>query len=1176
MASTTTSVNLTGVTGNVYAAAGYTTIYSNVPQANAINFVVGSTASVNIINPSYSTDTATGLHVLETIQVQGVSSSFTVWSYYGLITLTGYGSNAGQIITFQLTTPSGGANNSGVNVQFLDGTLAFTSNISPTGVWTTWVTQGGSSTSTWGTGSYALPWTAATARGLNDFATTTLNTAVNSSSVSNWTGATSYALTTGTDTFTLVGSSTVNGTFNGTGQTLTVGDTVAGGTTTSNVINLSDLGTGAVTAPTALGGVQINGVQTANFTSGEALTVNTSTTGTQGWSGLTTLTVTTAGAGSGANIDTVTAAATTAVTVSDTVVAGGGAVNIVTVNGGSVVVINEANNNLNISGDTIQALGGTGTTSVTVKQTVNTTAGNAAAVTITDTNQAAGTSAGVITTVSLQGTGTAAVAINDSSLANLTIANALAGGTTTITEGTFATPATTLALTLNSDASTTIADAGNKYTTLNITTGTGTVTNSTTYSTLAAFTDTALRTVTLAGTGELNWTTFNNAVTSLTISGTGGLSSDVSGAAAGLTTITATNTGSNINNLTLSATAQNYSHTGSSRDIITIGARETKVVTAGSATNNEIIYNAAGPGAGVALTNGGTLSNFTILGTAASSQGTFDLSQISGITAIDVTTDLAGATVFSNVTAGTSLALDVAGTRAITYTLANTLGASNSVNLTVGVATTDARVTSGIFTATTAGIAGTSNTLTLQDSTSGTAIGPGTLAVTSYASTAGAQNSVTTLADTKLSSLTVTGTAGFVVGTLTGDTATSMTINSTSTGTGASGFGTLTDTALATLTFSGTGLESIATALNTSVTSLTINQNNTNSTAVAINAFTDASLSTLNVAGTNALSFTGGEATSSTLLTIGNTNSSTAGVTFNNLTDNTLATLNLSGTGKTSFTTLTDGGTGLSILDSNTGVTTISTLSGAALTSLTVQNSSTGTITIGAHTATALATLNLLNNVTYTNSADAVTGAISVSGSTDNAAVTLAFSGTEASGTAQTVSLGNGNNSITWATAGAATTSVRNVTVGNGNNTITDSATTANAVDNFTVGSGTNAISFNSGGTHTVIDTLTFSAANGASQTSLTTVTNSVAGDTITFANAALNTSATHLGAVSSVAAGVAAVSASNGYTDFTFGGSSYIYENTGTAANNELVAIVGAHVIGGATATSTTVYTLA
>lgn len=1007
----------------------------------------------------------------------------------------------------------------------------------------------------------------------------TLSAAVTAATSGGATGTT-FTLTTGTDS--IVGTAnndTINGTANASGATFTSGDTINGGAGT-DTLNLSDLGTGALWNPTALAGVTVTNVENANFNAVGGVTVNT--TGTQLWTGLTRLTVNSATTGT--VVDTLTAAATTAVVLTDVI----GALTTadgITVNGGSTVTISEANAGLNESARTINVTGVSGTTTVSVTQT-GTSAGGSQAVTINDVNQGT-TTAGTITTVTLDGLDTQAAAVKSNALSSLTINQVKTGGATiTVTEtANAASLSTVLALNLNTSASqtlvttsaftgATIAEAAALYKTFNITVGGTSTTAGVNNFVIAAFSgDTAVTTVTVAGTGELidkagfaSNATNLAAVSSLTISGTAGLSMDLStmGATAGaLTSITATNTGSNINNLTLSGTVQSYSHTGSATDIITIAARETKTVTAGSATNNEIVFNAAGPGTGVGLTNGGTLTGFTVLGTGASSTGTYDMLAITGITAIDVQGTTAGNLTYSNVTSGTTLAIDSDNNaRSVTYQLANSLGASNSLSLSLGLAATDQRVLTSLLAKTTAGFTATS-VLAAKDSAG---VGVGTLNIASYASTAGQVNTITNLDDTKLATLNISGTGGvvFTNNTTTTDTATTMTIANASTSTAASGFTTLTDNALTSLTFSGAGLTSIGTLSDTAATQ-TITQNDTNATAASIGTLAGgATLSQLNIAGTNALNITTGITGSSAILGIANTNASATASVITGLTDNSLATFTISGSGKTTITTLTDGLSGaLTVIDSGSGAFIDSTLAATALTALTLQNSGTGTFTVGAHAVgTTLAALNLLGQVAYTGTNIAITTALTVTGGSDNANVSLTMAGTQGAVT-DSITLGNGNNTVAFTANGGGNTSIRSVTVGNGNNTITDSSAGATGQDLVSVGSGTNTVTF--GATHTAVDTLTFTAANGASTTILTTLT-ALAADTITWATAALNTTITHSGAVASVAAGMAAVSSTNGYTDFTFGSNTYIYENTGTAATNELVVVVGTHTLASAT----------
>jgi len=145
--------------------------------------------------------------------------------------------------------------------------------------------------------------------------------------------------------------------------------------------------------------------------------------------------------------------------------------------------------------------------------------------------------------------------------------------------------------------------------------------------------------------------------------------------------------------------------------------------------------------------------------------------------------------------------------------------------------------------------------------------------------------------------------------------------------------------------------------------------------------------------------------------------------------------------------------------------------------------------------------------------------------------------------------------------------------LGNGNNTVTDSSTTAAVRDVFSLGSGTNTITMQNLATHTS-GLITFTAANAASTTNLTSIANMVGNaagggaiqDQITFAVAPLTTTVTNLPtAYSSVAAGLAAAQTltSSGIVAFQVTGvqlsgntATYIYENTGSAATSELVLI--------------------
>ena len=145
----------------------------------------------------------------------------------------------------------------------------------------------------------------------------------------------------------------VSGMFNdGAASTFTPGDNIVGPVgATGNTVTLYDGGTGGTASPTAVAAT-VSNMEILNVISGEALTVNT--TGIEGWSGLTNLNVTSSQGG--ANVDTITAAATTVINITD-IVSGNLSGNL-TVNGGSTVAISEANGGFTVAGRTITVNGG--------------------------------------------------------------------------------------------------------------------------------------------------------------------------------------------------------------------------------------------------------------------------------------------------------------------------------------------------------------------------------------------------------------------------------------------------------------------------------------------------------------------------------------------------------------------------------------------------------------------------------------------------------------------------------------------------------------------------------------------------------------------------------------------------------------------------------------------------
>jgi len=1016
------------------------------------------------------------------------------------------------------------------------------------------------------------------ATGLANFGTAVAGGSTSTTiTVSTPVSTTSVALTTGVDTLTPTGNVAISGTANGSGATFTPGDSI-NGSGTGNSLSLSDTATVSTTnwTPTSLSGVLVSGVQTVTLSSSEGITADF--TGSQGWTGLTTLNVTSEGQGTHA--ESITVGAGTAVNWTDTlnVDPAGAGDSDVTVNGGSAVSVTVNNNAaLTDSGSSITINGGSGTTSVTVTQTEGTATFDES-VSIVDTNGGSTSKAGTITSVTLNGLDTQGATISDNSLSTLAVDNATTATVSISQNATFAaanTAATTLTVTVDGDTSLILQDTNNTYKTLTITGGsTNAQDSSLLFAAAAADTHfTGVTALTINGSGEVIFTdsvapsdlaadvaSAFAAVTSLTISGTAGLSADLSGLAATLTSVTSTAGAGNITNLTLGA-GQAFSHTGAGQDIITVTAAPTAALAAGSATNNELVVDYAGTGLQTSLLgSGGSVTGFTVLGTGSASTGTYDLTTNAGFTAIDVTGASAGDLSFVRAAATTSLAIDAAvGAHNVTFTSADSSGASDTLALTLGIAKSDARVADGIATASTASFTAVTDTLTVADS-AGT--GFATIDAVVNATTAGAQVTIGTLADTDLSTLAVSGTAGLVLTSFTDDTSAAFTLNNTSTGTGASSIGTFTDASLATLTFTGSGVSSIG-ILNDSVSTLTIAQNDTHSGALTITTITDANLSTLDVSGTGALTVTNLVSPTGALFTLDNTSSAT--LTVGAFTDDSMSTLDLLGTGKIAVTTLTDTATTITVLDSDAANVSIATFTAVTAASETFQNTGAGTLSIGgtANTGADVATLNLLGKVAYTASADAVTTAITVLGSSDNGNVSLTFSGTEATGTTQSVTLGNGNNTVDFSVTGAGATAIRDVTVGNGDNTITDINTGSTDVINVSVGTGLNTVTLGVGHS-TDGDTITFSAANGGSVSSFTTINNLVHTiDTLVWATASLNTTinyeSTH---VSSAAAGISAANLADGINIFYDGANSWVYEYTGSAATSELVKVAGVNLV--------------
>jgi hypothetical protein len=556
------------------------------------------------------------------------------------------------------------------------------------------------------------------------------------------------------------------------------------------------------------------------------------------------------------------------------------------------------------------------------------------------------TAANTITTVSLGNYG-ASSNINDNALTTLSLSGT--AGTLTInnaTNGTL-TPASnpTLSLTLNglsasvlNGGNNTILDTNGEIKTLNVTT-------STADSVLTGFSDSGLKTLNISGTNALKFgtgfTLANDlALTSVTVSGAAGFSDGNTGIGTGFSTFTgATLTTTSTGTITAALNDTLQTFTGASgRDVITISdlADATKAITAGSATNNELILD----GGTYALTaaTAKLVTGFQTVGvTSTVTSAGIDLSILdataNSLDFIGNNAGASGAVTFFNVASGASISLDANTSGAIVVDYKDTTGAADSTTVTIGSATNALGITTG--------------SLALADANG---VGVGTVNIVSNDvaySTTNLGNTITTLVDTGVANLNVSGSGALTIGTL-ADNATSFTLNNTDAGVGGLTISTLTDATLGNLSFTGSGASTI-TALNDSATVLNIA--NTGTGVVNIGTLTDA-LSNLSLTGNVAL----GQATSANAL-LGLQDSATSGVVVSGATDNAHVTVNLTAGASAGLTdSITLGNGNNYVLDASTaGKVNITVGTGSNLIDVHTAGLTNSTyaanITLGAHTA---------------------------------------------------------------------------------------------------------------------------------------------------------------------------------------------------------------------------------
>ncbi|MYM68820.1 DUF4214 domain-containing protein [Pseudoduganella sp. FT55W] len=433
-------------------------------------------------------------------------------------------------------------------------------------------------------------------------------------------------------------------------------------------VTSASVGTTALTAATSTN-VSATVATTAGddvtVTGGKAVTINASGVTTGG-------TITATGATGAVNITTTEKASQTTATASDINVKGGSTVTITANLKGAVAET--------ITGGAIGVTGTSDTTTVSVTQTAAATAAAKVsgvvdgAVTIADANAGSATKAATITTVSLANYGDSTISSN--ALTNLTLSGK--SGTLGITSGLTKETVTTLNLTVNGLSGTnTITDASNHFKTINLTT-TGKD------STIANIVDSAATALKVAGDHAVTFTSVAGLtkLATVTVSGSAGLTADVSGLAT-VTGVDASAT-SGDNTITIDGTKATYTG-GSGVDTVILTADPTKAIDGGAGSADELVINIDAATALSDVTSNTKITGFEVLGLGAAADGVYEAA---GFTGLHIAGAVAGDVTFANVSAGATLALDDAPTAAVTYSL-KTNTAADALTLSLGTADTD-------------------------------------------------------------------------------------------------------------------------------------------------------------------------------------------------------------------------------------------------------------------------------------------------------------------------------------------------------------------------------------------------------------------------------------------------------------------------------------------------------
>jgi S-layer protein len=494
-----------------------------------------------------------------------------------------------------------------------------------------------------------------------------------------------FPLTTGADTITgTAGNDTINGAQIGADASFTVGDTINGGAGTDTFNITQNAAFGGL--PT---GASVTNVETVNVVSGAAVTLDTST----GFSGLTALNATSK---SSAGSTSLTAAATTNVTVTESdlrpsatsqvIVNGGNNVTVTatgTTNNGTALTAATGANAEILIGATTAVTGAVtvtnsfkgadatksgdifvkGGSAVTVTQTVTNTTTNetntqgdvsvvGTAVTKTVTVNQDATVAASPTGTGRVGKTTGAVTITDVNSTSTTAAGAIE--TVTLKNANTATVNSGALKTLNLQGTLVTVDAGtlgqlttpaNTALALNLTgaTSTGAVTIDTDIKTLNVSGNTTASTInSLVASGATNINVSGDARVTFTGNTTGAV-----------TDIVVTNTGGAVFGTAL-GTAVNFTG-GAGADSIILTASHTKAITMGAGNDTVTYAGAAGTGGSVAAGDGtDSIKMAAAQADAADADSTFN-SKFTGFEtlrvsdAFNVTVDLDGVNAASRV-----------------------------------------------------------------------------------------------------------------------------------------------------------------------------------------------------------------------------------------------------------------------------------------------------------------------------------------------------------------------------------------------------------------------------------------------------------------------------------------------------------------------------------------------